>query len=708
MPSISVNAPHVLYVESMLDEQQRFLQQCETIKQWQTRRLTAYDLLGLSPRFTKQDFKRAKMKMFLHFHPDKNSSDSLNADAAFKVLKDAAEYLDFYEQSDRSDDSTVCNNPFYPKRMGISTSSKKAPVRKFPAQQEYERRLVSVYNTQSISSDDEAFFRDTITKHPEYLSLSLHETNGCNLFNVVCECGGNSSFFQWLTSQPYAEETLLKFNQGGWNCFCSAMHFGRRDCLRFLFDTYGMEVFQAAGIDDGLPLLVVEDEQLPILDFLFNELGYAPKTSYDMGRVLCATFQYIEAKVDLFKKLYRTFVVRTWLIDSQGVFSTAVNDGKLSILTTMHEEGMINPDTALPVFKNASDFNLFLAKPSSTEVIAFLKSTGYKKIYKLDSPGYLIQLLDLNIISVEELLQQYPTSSDIWGSEPLITTIVSKDRAKFKAWLAQCPFHDCFQAQPGYTKDSMEHRFLGIMNKEKWSFQLEQVAYIQERWDSVWRTIAENPVTLGRDYRETLDHLIESIARCPNPAPHLKKLYNIPVELSLQHEDSVQTLHFASFTPLQLLLALNETAPAIRLIKSGFVDSRQEVQYTESLYVDGVYVSLDTPRRMSIIDFARIHNLAEVEKAIQLCEAEAYLYQRALERNYKTQCSFFGFFNIHFGFSKQEKITAARALISYLKNKVPIPESCRPALSQGELGKVAALNGVEYMVLQQAVPNRAI
>ena len=55
----------------------------------------------------------------------------------------------------------------------------------------------------------------------------------------------------------------------------------------------------------------------------------------------------------------------------------------------------------------------------------------------------------------------------------------------------------------------------------------------------------------------------------------------------------------------------------------------------------------------------------------------------------------YGLFTImNFGFSKQEKITAARALIDHLKNGTPIPESCKPALYQGELGKIAAPGGL--------------
>ena len=59
--------------------------------------------------------------------------------------------------------------------------------------------------------------------------------------------------------------------------------------------------------------------------------------------------------------------------------------------------------------------------------------------------------------------------------------------------------------------------------------------------------------------------------------------------------------------------------------------------------------------------------------------------------------SFFGLFTImNFGFSKKEKITAVRALINFLKNDLPIPMSCKKALYQGELGKIAALQNIVF------------
>jgi len=84
-------------------------------------------------------------------------------------------------------------------------------------------------------------------------------------------------------------------------------------------------------------------------------------------------------------------------------------------------------------------------------------------------------------------------------------------------------------------------------------------------------------------------------------------------------------------------------------------------------------------------------------KQIQLKEAEVYLYKRTLDDDYKTKLSFFGFFTImNFGFSKKEKITAVRALINFLKNDTPIPLSCKPALYQGELQKIAMLRDIAF------------
>jgi hypothetical protein len=117
--------------------------------------------------------------------------------------------------------------------------------------------------------------------------------------------------------------------------------------------------------------------------------------------------------------------------------------------------------------------------------------------------------------------------------------------------------------------------------------------------------------------------------------------------------------------------------------------------------VESIARSSDSPsylnelhKKISKLDFAH-SGLKKVEKALQLLEAESYLYKRAFDNNYKTRFTFFCF-HLNFGFSKFEKVTAVRALIRYLKDNVPIPESCKPALSQGELGKIAALYAIEY------------
>lgn len=72
---INVSKTNCLYVA--LDKKEAgFQKQCEIIKNWRSFNLKPLDLIGLSADFTKKELKQAKMKMFLHFHPDKNNNSS--------------------------------------------------------------------------------------------------------------------------------------------------------------------------------------------------------------------------------------------------------------------------------------------------------------------------------------------------------------------------------------------------------------------------------------------------------------------------------------------------------------------------------------------------------------------------------------------------------------------------------------------------------
>jgi hypothetical protein len=527
-------------------------------------------------------------------------------------------------------------------------------------------------------------------KHPEFLLLSL-SINGStnNLFTVVCERHGTSFLFQWLLFQPKAEETLLKSNQNGWDCFSSAMHFNRRDCLRILFDTYGMEAFQASSIDDALSLLVEMGEVSTPL-FLLNELDYVPKPS-NVTQILIGTFRFEHENVELFIKLHKLFTHKNCPIDHQKLFRAAIISGKPGIVSLMHGAEWITPDTMPPIFETENDFDDFIREPASQEIIGILKDTGYQNAFYLNKSTYLIKLLNLNLISVDELLNQYPISSPVWGNQALMAAISSKGEERFKTWLTSGLFPN---QETGF------YSFLAMMNTKLLVFQPEHLERIQEEWDATWLSIAANPTACDD---EKLARLIESIARSPNPTLYFKKLYEVPVTVSVHPPLSPITVitHYSSFTPLQLLIVLDKPELAVGLIERGFVDCKLEVPYTIS--TSNVRAerasSPEVPGSKSILDLARCHNVETVVKALQVSEVEAYLYKRALEGKYKTQFSFFGW-HIHFGFSKQEKIKAARALIHYLKNDVPVPESCRPALSQGELSKIVEMDTIVFTVSQ--------
>ena len=98
----------------------------------------------------------------------------------------------------------------------------------------------------------------------------------------------------------------------------------------------------------------------------------------------------------------------------------------------------------------------------------------------------------------------------------------------------------------------------------------------------------------------------------------------------------------------------------------------------------------------SSFKFAQCSKVDEEAKAIQRREVQIYLDAREKSDTYLTKFSFFSCFTLSFGFSKQEKIMAARALIAYLDDGVPIPQLHKPALSQSNLGKIVALKNVVY------------
>ena len=111
---------------------------------------------------------------------------------------------------------------------------------------------------------------------------------------------------------------------------------------------------------------------------------------------------------------------------------------------------------------------------------------------------------------------------------------------------------------------------------------------------------------------------------------------------------------------------------------------------------EGMFMLL-TQLKILNIEEARSLGLTHMNKQLQLYQAESYLFKRALAPDYKTRISFFCL-HLNFGCSKKEKATATRALIQYLKSNEPIPESCRPALSQGELGRIAAIGEIKFCI----------
>jgi hypothetical protein len=105
-------------------------------------------------------------------------------------------------------------------------------------------------------------------------------------------------------------------------------------------------------------------DDVSMLMFLFDDLGYVPNPSYDTAKILQATFTLFDGAntIDLFQKLHDNFVQRRWFINYQEVFSAACGCGNVEILRTMHEKGMVHPETVLPVVQSEWLFDMAISR----------------------------------------------------------------------------------------------------------------------------------------------------------------------------------------------------------------------------------------------------------------------------------------------------------------------------------------------------------
>lgn len=462
MPYINVSETNCLYVA--VDEKEAcFQKQCEIIKNWRSLNLSALDLIGLPTGFTEKELKKAKMKIYLHFHPDKNGNSSYSTEA-FQILSHAVEFLAHQLGSsiDLSKNLFANEEPTRFKPNTAKTRSAPPPVS--AEKQAYLAKLRGLAQSDQMTPEDEKFFRKALTAHPEYLPLVI---NQLNLFHVMLDKEGSSAFFQWLITQRYAEEALSKskanqdiFSSAFANdVFSFAFDANRTDCLQILFDTYGIEGFYASSIEYSLSLCVLMSEYdatgLDTFWFLINELNYVPRNGHLAVKVLDQALETVD--LSTFNKIYEKF--KHLLLEPGQHFThnslisrvLTLDPGTAKIkLQKMADAGLIQHITD-PLFQNARDLNSFLSQKNVLPIIQELQTKynlmkdigniSSEMIQQLSHASIMI-LLNLGLISVEDVLsnaQIYDLYHDQNqnGAVPafeLIATLKDKNQEAFTRW----------------------------------------------------------------------------------------------------------------------------------------------------------------------------------------------------------------------------------------------------------------------------------
>jgi hypothetical protein len=333
-------------------------------------------MINLSTGFTKIELKKAKIKIFLHFHPDKNGNSSYST-AAFQILSDAAEFLAHQLDSSIDLSKNIFDNK-EPTEFNVPTpKTHAAPPPDSAEKQKYLAKLREVVHSDQMTPEDEQFFRNALSAHPEYLPLLIDELN---LFHVVLDKGGSSPFFQWLMNQRYAEEALSKSQANEYafanDVFSFAFDANRKDCLQILFDTYGIEGFHSSSIAYSLYLCVLMSEddatRLDTFWFLINEINYVPRDGFVVVSVLDQALETLE--LSTFNKIYEKFKYlllepgqyynHNSLISRVLTFSPRIANIKLQ---KMADADLIQHITN-PLFQNAIDLNSLMSRCSASKL----------------------------------------------------------------------------------------------------------------------------------------------------------------------------------------------------------------------------------------------------------------------------------------------------------------------------------------------------
>ncbi|MGC1182222.1 DnaJ domain-containing protein [Legionella sp.] len=606
MPYIDVSETNCLYV-AVDEEDARFQKQCEIIKNWQSLNLSALNLIDLPKGFSEKDLKKAKMKLFLHFHPDKNNNSAYSTEA-FQILIHAVEFLAFQLDSSIS----IKNNPFVAKKeASLKHSAQKTHTTPPPVSAEkkaYLTKLNEIAQSGSMTSADEQFFRNALSVHPEYLPLTINEHN---LFHFVLDKGGSSPFFQWLISLGSAEEALSK-SKDSYDVFSFAFNANRKDCLQILFGIYGIEGFHASSIAYSLSICVLileEDEKASdTFWFLINELNYIPKNGYIAVSVLDTALS--EVGLSTFNRIYDKF--KHLLLESDQNYNhnslinrvLTFNYSEIK-LQKMADAGLMQHVTD-PLFQNASELNSFLSKKNFQEIIQLLQTKynlmkslenlSQKTIEKL-SPESLIILLNAELISVEQILQSsWITCID--RDALLSQALLKRNTSAFHAWLKGVEF------TTEYLKSEKGQAHLRLMLKYGIVFTEQQLTTIQSMFDAYFTDLAEKRVHYTEhDYRflpmtteAWLFPIIECIGRSPNRMACLNKVYEHEVKVVVQadthfngsfyraNDSTFSTYEYtetilSSFTPLQFFMIMDKKPLAVLLLSLG-VNWKQNLRAT--------------------------------------------------------------------------------------------------------------------------------
>lgn len=610
MPYYSVSKLNFLY-DNSTEKETRFKNQCKIIIKWKSKKLTALDLLGLTENFTEQTLKAAKMKLFLHFHPDRNKNSTYST-RAFTILTDAVNYL--ASKLDSSID--IRNNPFLAtKKTGISgrKGQKKPTVVPDPVKKEvpdsaekkaYLARLIKINESKIMTSADEHFFREALAVHSEYLIL---QANNRNLLHLVLQKGGSSGFFQWLITQRYAEEAVSAvMPEGREDVFSIAFNFFRRDCLQILFDAYGMENFQSSSIEYELYLSILISEEEPeafkTFWFLMDNLNYIPKCNQLAISVLDTALS--EVDLPTFTRIYNKF--KHLLLETDQCFThnyllinKVLKSTNFEIkLKKMADAGLLTQLTE-PLFEIGGDWNSFLRQENAPEIIQHLQTkhkllkssiTFSTEIINKLTKESLIVLLDIKLITVQQVLESSWFTS-IENNPLLEEALLKKDKPTFYAWLKRVEF------TPEYVKSTSGQSCLRLMLKYGIALTEQQLNIVHSTFDTYFTELAGKSVVFTEhDYywlpttaEAWLPSVIECIGKSPNRMASLNKVYAHEVRVVVRGNPTFLTIDptvpyeysetiISSFTPLQFFIATNKIPLAVLLLSHG-VDGQQPVNF---------------------------------------------------------------------------------------------------------------------------------